>query len=189
MAPSLPPPSTVERLFVLSGSCSPVTAGQIAHALRSGFAGLHVDPHALLSDPEAIARTAERSLELLAAGRDVLVYTAEGPADSLPATMSMAETMAFNDRLGVVLGEVLRTVLTRSGLRRAVVAGGDTSSHATQQLGLYALTFASPLAPGSPLCRAHSDVAELDGIEVALKGGQMGQEDFFLRAKGNVGYG
>jgi uncharacterized protein YgbK (DUF1537 family) len=100
--------------------------------------------------------------------------------------MSTTETMAFNDRLGAVLGDLLRTVLMRSGLRRAVVAGGDTSSHATQQLGLQALTFAAPLAPGSPLCRAHSEVAELDGIEVALKGGQMGQEDFFLRAKGRV---
>jgi 3-oxoisoapionate kinase len=186
-APSLPPPSPVERLFVLSGSCSPVTAGQIGHALQSGFVGLHLDPHALLGDSEAVTRAVERSLDLLAAGRDVMLYTAEGPRDNLPATMSIAETMAFNDRLGGVLGEVLRMVLVRSGLRRAVVAGGDTSSHATQRLGLYALTFEAPLAPGSPLCRAHSEVAELDGIEIALKGGQMGQEDFFLRAKGNAG--
>ena len=184
-APELTPPSPVERLFVLSGSCSPVTGGQIAQARQSGFAGLHVDPQTLIGSPEAIAQAVERSVDLLAQGRDVLLYTAEGPADSLPAAMSTADTMAFNDRLGAVLGEVLRKVLVRSGLRRAVVAGGDTSSHATQQLGLQALTFAAPLAPGSPLCRAHSDVAELDGIEVSLKGGQMGQEDFFLRAKGS----
>lgn len=185
-APTLTPPSPVERLFVLSGSCSPVTAGQINHALQSGFAGLRLDPHALLASPEAVSHVVIRSLDLLAAGQDVLLYTAEGPADSVPTTMSTTETMAFNDRLGAVLGDLLRTVLMRSGLRRAVVAGGDTSSHATQQLGLQALTFAAPLAPGSPLCRAHSEVAELDGIEVALKGGQMGQEDFFLRAKGRV---
>jgi uncharacterized protein YgbK (DUF1537 family) len=185
-APKLAPPGSVERLFVLSGSCSPVTAGQIAHALQAGFAGLHIDPHALLDGPAAAEQAVQRSLALLAEGRDVLLYTADGPAASLPTTLSVAETMAFNDRLGEVLGDVLRMVLMRSGLRRAVVAGGDTSSHATRQLGLYALTFAAPLAPGSPLCRAHSDVAELDGIEIALKGGQMGQEDFFLRAKGTA---
>ena len=128
----------------------------------------------------------KRSLDLLAGGRDVLLYTADGPGDSLPPPMSLPESLAFNDQLGGVLGEMLRTVLVRSGLRRAVVAGGDTSSHAIQQLGLQALTFAAPLASGSPLCRAHSDVAALDGIEVALKGGQMGQEDFFLRAKGGA---
>jgi uncharacterized protein YgbK (DUF1537 family) len=130
-----------------------------------------------------------QSLDRLAAGRDVLLYTAEGAADGLPPAMSMADTMAFNDRLGVRLGEVLRMVLVRSGLRRAVVAGGDTSSQATRQLGLQALTFAAPLAPGSPLCRAHGEVAGLDGIEIALKGGQMGQADFFLRAKGHASSG
>ncbi len=182
--PDLSPPNPVERLFVLSGSCSPVTAGQIACALRSGFAGLHVDPHTLLGSTAAVEEAVERSVTLLGAGHDVLLYTADGPSDGPPATLSIAETMAFNDRLGVILGEVLRGVLTRSGLRRAVVAGGDTSSHATRQLGLHALTFAAPLAPGSPLCRAHGDSAALDGLEIALKGGQMGQEDFFLRAKG-----
>jgi 3-oxoisoapionate kinase len=185
-APSLPPPSPVERMFVLSGSCSPVTAGQIAHARNAGFAGFHLDPQALLGSGEAVAHAVGQAIGLLESGRDVLLYTAEGPADSLPASMSQAETMAFNDRLGAVLGEILRAVLVQSGLRRVVVAGGDTSSHATQQLGLFALTFAAPLAPGSPLCRGHSDIAGLDGTEIVLKGGQMGQEDFFLRAKGNA---
>jgi uncharacterized protein YgbK (DUF1537 family) len=182
--PLLAPPGPVERLFVVSGSCSPVTAGQIAHALRSGFAGLHLAPQALLGD--GVDRAVTRSLELLAQGRDVLLYTADGSQAAAPPAGSPAETMRFNDLLGEALGEVLRRVLARSGVRRAVVAGGDTSSHATRQLGLYALTFAAPLAPGSPLCRAHSEDAGLAGVEIALKGGQMGQEDFFVRAKGTA---
>lgn len=185
-APILPTPPPVERLFVLSGSCSPVTAGQIGHALRSGFAGLHIEPQNLLGSTAAIEDAVERCLTLLGAGQDVVLYTAAGPQDGPPSTMTMAETMVFNDRLGAILGEILQTVLARSGLRRAVVAGGDTSSHATQQLGLQALTFAAPLASGSPLCRAHGTQTTLDGLEIALKGGQMGQEDFFLRAKGRL---
>jgi len=124
--PAPAPPSPVERLFVLSGSCSPVTAGQINHARQSGFTGLHLDPQALLDGAGAIEQAVERSLGLLAEGRDVLLYTADGPADSLPATMSMAETMAFNDRLGEVLGEVLRLVLLR--LRSARDSGGSAAS-------------------------------------------------------------
>lgn len=183
-APVLPPPSLVERIFVLSGSCSPVTEKQIHLALAQGFAGLHIDPHRLLSGSTALEDTIERSVAHLAEGRDLVLYTAAGPADDPMPGASVAETMAFNDRLGAMLGALLRAVLLRSGLRRAVVAGGDTSSHATRQLGLQALTFAAPLAPGSPLCHAHGETSDLAGLEIALKGGQMGQEDFFLRAKG-----
>jgi uncharacterized protein YgbK (DUF1537 family) len=46
-------------------------------------------------------------------------------------------------------------------------------------LGGYALEAIAPLAPGSPLCRVFSADAEIDGFEIALKGGQMGPPDFF----------
>ncbi|CAN5713915.1 hypothetical protein BH23PLA1_BH23PLA1_40740 [soil metagenome] len=70
-------------------------------------------------------------------------------------------------------------MLERTGLRRAVVAGGDTSGHATSRLGIDALEFLMPMAPGSPLCRASSRRSGLDGLEIVLKGGQVGQVDFF----------
>jgi uncharacterized protein YgbK (DUF1537 family) len=35
------------------------------------------------------------------------------------------------------------------------------------------------MAPGSPLCRAHADDAALDGLELAMKGGQHGRPDYF----------
>jgi uncharacterized protein YgbK (DUF1537 family) len=59
------------------------------------------------------------------------------------------------------------------------VAGGDTSSHAGQQLGIDALTFVSHLAPGAPLCRAWSQIPGRQGLEIVFKGGQCGKEDFF----------
>ena len=65
-----------------------------------------------------------------------------------------ALTTAFNagglrgEELGRSLGLLLRDLLMRSGVRRAVIAGGDTSSHAVRQLGIDALTYAAPLAPG-----------------------------------------
>ncbi|MFY9514598.1 MAG: nucleotide-binding domain containing protein, partial [Rubrivivax sp.] len=46
-------------------------------------------------------------------------------------------------------------------------------------LGVQALTMAARLAPGAPLCRAWSDNAARDGLELVLKGGQMGNADFF----------
>ena len=181
-APVVAGAAPVERLFVVSGSCSPVNDAQIGHALRSGFSGLHVDPLTLVGGGEGVDDVVRQSLALLSEGRDVLLYTADGAQDSTQRPPDN-DRAGFNDRLGSALGDILREVLRRSGLKRAVVAGGDTSSHATRQLGLHALTFRAPLAPGSPLCLAHGDDPALTGLELALKGGQMGREEFFLRAK------
>jgi uncharacterized protein YgbK (DUF1537 family) len=45
------------------------------------------------------------------------------------------------------------------------------------------LTFAMPLQAGAPLCRAHSTDPALDGLELVLKGGQIGTPDFFDQAR------
>ena len=54
-------------------------------------------------------------------------------------------------------------------------------------LGATALSALAPLAPGAPLCQVHSENGEIDGLEVTLKGGQMGTRDFFHRAKAGFG--
>ena len=81
----------------------------------------------------------------------------------------------------IALGQILRQVLLRTGLSRAVIAGGDSSSHALAQLDVHALTTRFPLTatPGSPLCTAHSKVATLNGVEIAMKGGQVGGDDYY----------
>ena len=59
-----------------------------------------------------------------------------------------------------------------------MISGGDTSGHAMQALDIFALTALAPTVPGAALLRAHSDDARLDGLQLALKGGQMGSRDF-----------
>jgi len=82
-----------------------------------------------------------------------------------------------------MLGDRLHSLLLRSGVRRVLIAGGDTSTHAVKQLGLKALTFAAPLTPGAPLCKGHAHGSPLDGLELVLKGGQIGPEDFFAQVR------
>jgi uncharacterized protein YgbK (DUF1537 family) len=64
-------------------------------------------------------------------------------------------------------------------LRRIAVAGGDSSGEVAAALGVQALTMTARLAPGAPLCRAWSRDGRRDGLEVVLKGGQMGGMGFF----------
>jgi uncharacterized protein YgbK (DUF1537 family) len=85
------------------------------------------------------------------------------------------------------LGRLFAAALEQTGIRRAVVCGGDTSSGVGRQLDIYALTAVCPLAPGSPLCRAYSD-GPLDVLEITFKGGQVGGPAFFEEARaGRIG--
>jgi len=181
-----------ERIACVSGSCAPVTAGQIAFAGENGFSPLRIDAVRAVDEAEwkrELGRAAEAALAAAGQGRDPLVFSAMGPDD--PAVARLRDATAsnglsaddVNDRIGAGLGRLLDRVLRTAGLRRGVIAGGDTSGHAAMQLGIHALTVLAPIAPGAPLCRAHSDEPTHDGLEIALKGGQMGAPDYFAAVK------
>jgi uncharacterized protein YgbK (DUF1537 family) len=88
-----------------------------------------------------------------------------------------------NERIGAGMGQLLKMLIARAGLRRVVISGGDTSGRAAAMLGIDALTAIAPLDPGSPLCRAHAVSGGPDGLEIALKGGQVGRPDFFAAVR------
>lgn len=176
------------RVVVVSGSVSPTTAGQIAWAKENGFAGIPFDAtRACGTDAELereVASCLHASLAAMDQGQDKLIYTAKGlDAASVQrfrqavagSTWSLVDA---NQRVGKALGRILRQTLERSPTRRVVVSGGDTSGHATQELGIFALSALAPTIPGAALFRAHAD-GPMDGLEVALKGGQMGSRDCF----------
>jgi len=162
------PAGCAERLLVLAGSCSPMTARQIGYALGQGFCGLRLDPGA-----DAHCAAAAEAEAHLASGRSVVLYSALGPEDCREAVNRHA--------LGARMGRLLDRLIRASGVRRVVVAGGDTASHAVRELGIDALTFLAPLAPGAPLCRAHAKDRDGAGLELVLKGGQVGPQTFFER--------
>lgn len=64
-----------------------------------------------------------------------------------------------------------------------LLSGGDASSQIVKTLAPTALLVAARLTPGAPLCRLVSDQPWLDGLEVALKGGKMGETQFFETAR------
>jgi uncharacterized protein YgbK (DUF1537 family) len=181
---SFTPPGAVDRIAVVSGSCSPTTERQIRHAHANGFDAFPVDPRALAaSEAVAEAEAIAKGLASLEQGRSVILHTALGPDTDVGGEIGDSE--GGRQAIGRALGRVQRALVERSRLTRAVIAGGDTSSHALRQLGIYALSTRLPLptTPGSPLCVAHSDTPAFDGLEIALKGGQVGGADYFLRIR------
>lgn len=166
---SAKPAGAVDRLVVISGSCSPATETQIQWAMRNGYTGLRVGGTDDRTDD--LKNILDAALLELQRGRSIVLYSALGPAD--------CGGVPRGEELGRALGSLLLELVRRSGIRRAVIAGGDTSSHAVRQLGIEALTFAGLLSPGAPLCRGYSSDPAIDGLELVLKGGQVGPDNFF----------
>ena len=119
-------------------------------------------------------------------GASPLVYSAEGPDD--PAVLgfdAQARKAGLTrgdaaQRVGLALAEVMRRLLDRHpALRRVVVAGGDSAGAVAGALDIAALSVIAGIAPGAPLCRAWSQRPDRDGLEIVLKGGQMGAPGFF----------
>jgi uncharacterized protein YgbK (DUF1537 family) len=182
-----------EPLLVVSGSCSPVTERQISHALAHGFSEAPVDT-AVLAGAGAEAEQLRIESEVggfLRSGKSVIVHTCRGGDDPRFSTGARAfegrgaggtdsRTQAARS-LGGALGRIAAGALAASGIRRLVVAGGDTSTYAARALGIEALEMVAPIVPGAPLCIARAPGSAVDGVEVNFKGGQVGGDDYFKR--------
>jgi len=178
----------VDAIVGVSGSVSPTTADQLEHATTDGFELIEFPSTSVLASDTEMTTTINKTVELGNAaakrGKSPLVYTARGPDD--PAVEKFQRALSncgvdsgeANARIGMALGRVLDGILAVSGIRRAVISGGDTSGYGMQQLGLQALVALAPTIPGASICRGYGD-SRHDGLEIALKGGQMGSRDFF----------
>lgn len=167
-------------VFAWAGSLSPLTAAQVQAA--TAYQRIPVDAQRLAND-QAYARYLEDTICAgLRSARHVLAYT--GPTDReaaapIPSTAHIAQASA---RL------VARVVQAQADhgtpLRRVGIAGGDTSSHAVQALQLWGLSYLTTVCPGVTLSRAHGADPARHGLELMLKGGQMGSTDLFERLLG-----
>jgi uncharacterized protein YgbK (DUF1537 family) len=106
---------------------------------------------------------------LLDAGRNVLVSVA-----------AAANGAITGREISYALAKLASCLVGRARLRSLVVAGGDTSSAIVSALNVDALEFVRDIDTGVSLVRA-SGGGSVDGLQIVLKGGQMGAREFFDR--------
>jgi uncharacterized protein YgbK (DUF1537 family) len=183
----------VDRLLVVSGSCSPVTQAQIDWSLAHGYEGIRVSVESLFEEgADTMMDVLEKAERLLRDGRNVVLYTALGPVDeSIAQTQKRLKALgmdiaASGQVIGGRLGELAKQLILSTNLQRVIFAGGDTSGFALSRLDAYALEMIAPIVPGGPLCRVLSNDDRLDGLEIVLKGGQVGPPDFFEKVRRGV---
>ncbi|GAB2882787.1 3-oxo-tetronate kinase [Streptomyces mayteni] len=157
---------------VLAGSCSARTLEQIAHFYAAGLPTHHLD---------VLAAAVGRDV----AGEAMAWYDAQDP--DLPvlvhASASPDELAAVQHALGVAeaaaqVEDLLGTLAVRlveRGVRRLLVAGGETSGAVTTALGVRAVLVGEEIDPGVPWTYA-------DDLALMLKSGNFGAPDLFVRA-------
>ena len=160
---SWPTIKPAEKLLVVSGSCSPITANQIKHALANGFVEIivDVDEHDLNYYHDVVQKT-------LLVHDKLIVHSGPQKSKQMDAAI-----------VGTMLGQIAKYATTHAGLQRIIIAGGDTSSYAARALDIEAVEMVTTIIKGAPLCIIHSSNKNMNGVEVNFKGGQVGPENYF----------
>ena len=168
-------PGVAGAAAVLAGSCSRATLGQLDY-VRGRVPVLQLDP---LGTPDA-ARLAAGARDWVAdkLGDKPIVIAASAP----PEQVAELQRRLGRDGAGALVEQALASIadeLVARGVRRLVVAGGETAGAVVSRLRVHSLRIGGEIDPGVPWTYAEGSGAPL---LMALKSGNFGAHDFFLKA-------
>ena len=160
---------------VLAGSCSRATLFQIANA-RAHIPCLELDP---LAKPDAGALAAQAIAWMAGKlGKTPVLIAASAPPDKVAALQEKLGRAAAGELVEAAMAAIAEALVAQ-GVRRLVVAGGETSGAVVQRLGIKRLRIGDAIDPGVPWTFAEGDGP---GMLLALKSGNFGAPDFFTKA-------
>ncbi|MEG5264348.1 3-oxo-tetronate kinase [Pseudomonas sp. JDS28PS106] len=158
---------------VLAGSASVATNGQVAAWLEAGRPALRINPLDLAAGKPVVEQAIAFARD---AGQTVLIY-----ATSTPDEVKAVQKELGVERSGAMVEEALGQIakgLLNAGVRRFVVAGGETSGAVVQALGVQLLQIGAQIDPGVPATVSSG----AQPLALALKSGNFGARDFFAKA-------
>ena len=167
-------PTVLGPAVLLSGSCSTMTNRQVAAALAAGHPAFQLNPVALAKTGVGAALDWLAQQDLTAT--PLLYATAE------PDAVRAAQAALGKDRAGKLVEDALAACAVAArdqGVRRFVVAGGETSGAVAKAMGIDRLDIGPEIAPGVPWCFASSGGFP---VAITLKSGNFGAETFFTDA-------
>ncbi|MGI6071120.1 MAG: 3-oxo-tetronate kinase [Blautia sp.] len=161
------------RTLILAGSCSKMTLEQVETFKNSGGPGFFIDPQEMLDGgltAAGIWETASRQ-----DSETVFIYSSAPPAEVARAQALGKEKVSR--RLEETMAQLVRCAM-EDGIRKFVIAGGETSGAALQEIGYQAYRIGNSIAPGVPVMIPLQNPK----LRLVLKSGNFGQKDFFMRA-------
>ena len=170
-------PKTGGLRAVISGSCSVATQKQV-EVMRASFPSFGIDPLRLARGEDLVAAALDWASARIAQ-RPVLIYATATP-DTVKQVQAELGVAHAGELVENALAEIARG-LVRLGVGQMLVAGGETSGAVVKALGVKGLRIGAEIDPGVPWTSTLHD----DGMQplaLALKSGNFGSEDFFLKA-------
>ncbi|ALL71348.1 HPr kinase (plasmid) [Paraburkholderia caribensis MBA4] len=163
------------KAVVLAGSASKATNSQVAE-WRSSKPSFRVDPIALSRGEPVVKNAVDYARNH---DETVLIYATSSPVEVKTVQKELGAQTA-----GRLVEDALASIarmLRDAGVRKFVVAGGETSGAVVQALGIHSLRIGPQIDPGVP---ATQSVATNDDVPLALalKSGNFGTTDFFEKA-------
>ena len=176
-------PATGGLRAVIAGSCSTATQAQVAR-MRERHPAFQVDP-VRLADGDDVAGAALAWAADRIRREPVLIY-----ATSEPGVVKAAQAKLGTKRAGELVENALAAVargLVELGVGQMIVAGGETSGAVVKALGVKGLRIGPEIDPGVPWTVAlHAAGSAERPLALALKSGNFGTPDFFLKAWGSL---
>jgi uncharacterized protein YgbK (DUF1537 family) len=166
------------KAAVLSGSCSQATLAQLAY-IRERAPVFAIDPLAAASGGDVAGAALDWAAARL--GDAPVVFAATAP----PEEVAAVQAKLGRERAGAVVEAVMAEIargLVQHGVRRLVVAGGETAGAVVQALGVTGLRIGRQIDPGVPWTVSLPVRPDDPPLALALKSGNFGAPDFFLRA-------
>ncbi|PDT90278.1 serine kinase [Bradyrhizobium sp. Y36] len=160
----------------LAGSCSQATLKQIASAEKV-MPVLHLDPDRILTGPSETQRALDWARPRLAEGPLLIA------SSSTPDQVAALQARHGRDAAGHAIEQAMADIaenLVKSGVRRLIVAGGETSGAVVDRLQIPGFLVGAEIAAGVPVLRAVG--AEAGDMLLALKSGNFGGPEFFSNA-------
>ncbi len=158
----------------VSGSCSIATNAQVAEWGRTRPM-FRMDPHALADGKPLVAEALAWARERVA--REPVLISATSTPDEVKAVQAKLGVEAAGKLIEDALAAVAKGLI-EMGVRKLVVAGGETSGAVVQALNVTALRIGPQIDPGVPWTLSEGATP----VALALKSGNFGSTDFFAKA-------
>jgi uncharacterized protein YgbK (DUF1537 family) len=160
----------------LAGSCSQATLAQVANAEKI-MPVLHLDPERVVQGPDEARRALGWATDRLAHG-PVLIASSATP-DEVQALQARHGREAAGHAIEQAMADIAEG-LVQQGVRRLVVAGGETSGAVVDRLQIPGFLVGAEIAAGVPVLRTVGVPA--GDMLLALKSGNFGGPQFFADA-------
>ena len=159
---------------VIAGSCSVATLGQIAFMQRT-HPSFKLDPLKLAAGEDQVSAALDLAKAKLTQG-PILIYASASPEEVKQAQLALGKERA-SEVIETAQGKIAQGLIAL-GVRKFVIAGGETSGAVVSALKVKALQIGPQIDPGVPWTMSMGETK----IALALNSGNFGSEDFFLKA-------